>query len=865
MEDEFEEIIDDLILLLKNEKNFRNITNQSYNESLMRWIIKEINNNFLEKIEKIEKDEEIVNYMNSSIDCESMLKEKLTREMKLKLFEFLKQNYNLALIGVHNFPKYQIIAKSTNVDVSSKQFTNNKIIDAFYGGSDYHSFNDIKCSLSYNAKEEVNDEKSRRIIINLHHSSGVHSKLMKTKLSMNWSSFLVVYKKLDNQMEDKKKCLKRIPTIFASNTSIHGFTFRLESTTKKRKLFWSFVILIGIVVMFYFATIDFIEYHYTKPTITSSSKMYMHNLDFPAVSICKYQQLSKKELTERREVKYLMDYYKMLFRLNNTRHATYNDQVGMLENCFIESNYTYGEISRYAVLYTTMSLCAEDIDDMLYKKRLLVVEYWRLKRSKFYYRYSNNTRQLTQKFRTCLDTRLDELWPFNLNISEIVWDVLDNGIRNVKCSKMIVKYVTERNPIPLMDLPENGVQILVPKMLVHEIYLTVLHLFKIIALKRMISIRTNEIAKQTKMHKIMPEISWDIKQNIIQCHFSGNECDLNLFKRRFAEAEICYTFNWNDTTTLNQNLPGKNGGLIIGLDLKSFDTYEESYVFDPFKGVKVVIHNQSDAIASNFRGIPLQSGRFSYIKLNRENTKLLDASDGGNCQEDYLLPLYGSYSSFSCQSNCYFERVENNCGCIAYTDPRMENSSINKPDYCSSLDSHICLSKMKNLKPTENDFVNTKTCKMCSAPSCIEWRYSPQVTAIDLDYNVISYYTTSEEIDCLNEKNASVVLPFNVDFWQPNLTLLKRHSDVCLTRYNWRNSILYFSVYYDELATLTTIQKPKRNIFDFLGALGGTMGLYTGMSIISLIEIIEFISVYIFTVCTILAMKRKVSSSDKIN
>ncbi len=70
-------------------------------------------------------------------------------------------------------------------------------------------------------------------------------------------------------------------------------------------------------------------------------------------------------------------------------------------------------------------------------------------------------------------------------------------------------------------------------------------------------------------------------------------------------------------------------------------------------------------------------------------------------------------------------------------------------------------------------------------------------------------------------------------FTNANYTILKR-------------SVLSFSVYYSELKYTRMKQIPKMVLVDLISAIGGTLGLFIGGSIMSLIELLEaFISIFI--------------------
>ena len=65
---------------------------------------------------------------------------------------------------------------------------------------------------------------------------------------------------------------------------------------------------------------------------------------------------------------------------------------------------------------------------------------------------------------------------------------------------------------------------------------------------------------------------------------------------------------------------------------------------------------------------------------------------------------------------------------------------------------------------------------------------------------------------------------------------------MCILDYEWRNNLRYVRIYFDT-PTFDRITKDRAAKFvDMLSAIGGTMGLLTGFSIISGVEILYFIA-----------------------
>ena len=65
--------------------------------------------------------------------------------------------------------------------------------------------------------------------------------------------------------------------------------------------------------------------------------------------------------------------------------------------------------------------------------------------------------------------------------------------------------------------------------------------------------------------------------------------------------------------------------------------------------------------------------------------------------------------------------------------------------------------------------------------------------------------------------------------------------------FEWRNKLRYVKIYF-ETPTFDRIEKDRAAKFvDMLSAIGGTMGLLTGFSIISAVEILYFLTKALWT------------------
>ena len=76
-------------------------------------------------------------------------------------------------------------------------------------------------------------------------------------------------------------------------------------------------------------------------------------------------------------------------------------------------------------------------------------------------------------------------------------------------------------------------------------------------------------------------------------------------------------------------------------------------------------------------------------------------------------------------------------------------------------------------------------------------------------------------------------------------------------------SIVRFNIFYDSLSLLEVSEKPNFTIVDLISSMGGTFGLFLGISVLSVLELVEFVFEVIFF--TKKGTKPKTNRIDPLN
>uniref|UniRef100_A0A182PGQ2 Pickpocket n=1 Tax=Anopheles epiroticus TaxID=199890 RepID=A0A182PGQ2_9DIPT len=251
--------------------------------------------------------------------------------------------------------------------------------------------------------------------------------------------------------------------------------------------------------------------------------------------------------------------------------------------------------------------------------------------------------------------------------------------------------------------------------------------------------------------------------------------------------------------------PGVSMGLAIVLDANVSDYFCSS---TSSTGFKIIFHSPSET--------PKITDYAQYIPVGTENRiiitpKINDAADQirkvAQAQRQCVfaseanLSYYSVYSRNNCELECESKLILQNCGCVLYYLPKLyEETKI-----CSRANAR-CYEEIRN-----SIAFSANTSIFCSClPGCFEISYVPDLTSAEIQ--VGTFDTRETMLDNVKDKQ----------YAKENLALI----------YIFVKDTYYRSFTKGELVGFT----------DFLSNVGGLLGLFLGFSIISLIEVIYFVT-----------------------
>jgi hypothetical protein len=334
------------------------------------------------------------------------------------------------------------------------------------------------------------------------------------------------------------------------------------------------------------------------------------------------------------------------------------------------------------------------------------------------------------------------------------------------------------------------------------------------------------------------------KKFVISCFYSLQPCYENDFVPYFDESlGVCYRFNsgkFKNGTRTNlktSNKPDFSNGLMLqlfvgdGSDPRSLSLTT---------GAKISIHNDS-LTPSIFEGFYLNVGTMSNVAVHKTFLSKIpypysDCTDNLIDIDSYESEYYritmstnNSYRQSDCFDICYQIYLNKKCNCY---DPSIRYSN-KKSSFlpCQSKNETQCVIDTMRVFAVKS---YTKMCNDECPAECYTTSYSFTTSA--------SLYPTQSYAHSLL-KDPSMMARFE--------------NKANVSYETLKESILNVNIYFDSLELTRIEQSKKMEISDLISSVGGTLGLFLGISLLSIFEFIEIVLEILFS-------KAKKPKSNKI-
>ncbi|RNA25614.1 amiloride-sensitive sodium channel subunit gamma-like [Brachionus plicatilis] len=340
-----------------------------------------------------------------------------------------------------------------------------------------------------------------------------------------------------------------------------------------------------------------------------------------------------------------------------------------------------------------------------------------------------------------------------------------------------------------------------------------------IPLPDIIKILLSDSVQKSNLTMISP-----LKNILISCHFSGDLCSVNDFEYfQLNEFQNCFRFNGNLGKPRLSRRSGKAYGLemelFIGLKSKCFSPLPSTH------GLSVYLHNASNFIGNDAYGVQLSTGTETNIAvdrtfISRKSKPYSNCIDQNNKENSQLVlktfNYTGGYSQATCFKFCDQEFFIKNFGCY---DRYLPFDRKNIYQECGN-------DKIEEIKETYYGKSLDKGCLKECPQEC-------EYTKYDLTVSSSLFPTKTYSKIMMYNENISK----NFDFENHQF---ENEYKKALT------SVLSVKIYFKSDLVTNVRQKPKISNEVFISNIGGTLGLFLGLSLISVLEFIEFLIEILF-------------------
>ncbi|XP_065099391.1 acid-sensing ion channel 1B isoform X3 [Paramisgurnus dabryanus] len=310
---------------------------------------------------------------------------------------------------------------------------------------------------------------------------------------------------------------------------------------------------------------------------------------------------------------------------------------------------------------------------------------------------------------------------------------------------------------------------------------------------------------------------------LLECNFAGMECGPEHWREIFTRYGKCYTFNsGQDGRPLMVTMKGGMGnGLELMLDIQQDEylpvwgeTDETSFE----AGIKVQIHTQDEPPFIDQLGFGVAPGFQTFVSCQEQRLTFLPPP-WGDCKSSAMdSDFFSSYSITACRIDCETRYLVENCNC------RMVHMPGDAP-YCTPEQYKECADPALDfLVEKDNNYC------VCETP-CNTTRYGKELSFVKIPSKASAKY------------------------------LAKKYNK---TEQYIADNILVLDIFFEALNYETIEQKKAYELAGLLGDIGGQMGLFIGASILTILELFDYLyEVIKYKVCRCAKKKKQRSNNNE--
>ncbi|XP_076462883.1 acid-sensing ion channel 4-A-like [Babylonia areolata] len=352
------------------------------------------------------------------------------------------------------------------------------------------------------------------------------------------------------------------------------------------------------------------------------------------------------------------------------------------------------------------------------------------------------------------------------------------------------------------------------------------------ARRETISVFLGDEARDMRTH-----VGHQLEDMIVNCSLFGRACPFrNVTAFQSRDYGNCYTLS---APKIKATKSGPEAALVLTLNLETeefIDGYKTGY------GMRVVLHEHGTRPFPSTEGFTVSSAAETEIAVRMTQIKR-KGGKYGQCEEGGVVKALSGYKYTikNCRENCLYKTVLEKCKCVALENEDFGaglTSVASSVKVCSSEKEFECYYRAYDRYINASLKSGGDSCN-CQTP-CEEKVFSTTLSA--RAWPTLNYIPVLEEQVC------------KLDHTSPKCSYL--HQPIVLENLDVRRGFARIRLFYDRLNYEYVEELPFYDIERFLSDIGGTLGLWIGVTALGLVELFELVLFAVFKCRTALMSKR---------
>ncbi|XP_055000882.1 acid-sensing ion channel 5 [Sorex araneus] len=300
---------------------------------------------------------------------------------------------------------------------------------------------------------------------------------------------------------------------------------------------------------------------------------------------------------------------------------------------------------------------------------------------------------------------------------------------------------------------------------------------------------------------------------LLDCDFFGKPCGPKDFAHVFTEYGNCFTFNHDQNIQEWVKVSSSGRGLKLIFNVKQEEFTDEESLGFVDAGIIFVIHSPKKVPQLHGLGLASPVGMHARVTIRQVKT-VHQEYPWGECNPDLKLRSFSTYSTSGCLKECKAQHIKTRCGCLPFLLPG-----------------------------------NGTECDLQKFYNCV----SPTLDYIEIKgLCTVGMHNSSCPVAC-EETEYPTTISYSTF---PSKRALKYFSKKLNQSQEYiRENLLNIEINYSDLNYKITQQQKAVSVPELLADIGGQLGLFCGASMITIIEIIEYVFTNLYWICILLLLK----------